>query len=337
MQELRKADFWDSAKNNSVQCQLCHRNCVIAEGKQGFCGVRKNIAGELYSLAYGRTLTRAIDPIEKKPFFHFKPGTQCLSISTFGCNFACLHCQNSGQSQTRAEEAIMGTPKSTPEQIVQEAIGMDAQGISYTYNEPTIFAEYALDTMKIAREKDLYNCWVSNGYMTRECVEAIAPYLDAINIDLKGNKKFYKEVCGNIDIKFVKENIHAFHEKKVHVEVTYLVVPGFNDNEKYFKEAAEFVAGIDKKIPLHFSRFFPAHKMGHLPATDVQKLFTAKQIALKAGVEFVYLGNLGDDESTRCPKCNSILIKRIGFSAQPIGLDEKGNCAKCGFETGIIP
>jgi len=333
---LHRAMFFSKQRGKKVLCNLCHRNCVIEQEKRGYCGVRKNVNGELYSLVYGRTLTTQIDPIEKKPFFHFKPGSQCLSISTFGCNFSCLHCQNFAQSQMRIEKQILAVPITSPEMIVEKALEAGVEGISYTYNEPAIFAEYALDIMRLAKQKGLSNTWVSNGYMTKECIDAIVPFLDAINIDFKGTEKFYKEVCGNAELKFVKENIKAFFEKKTHLEITYLIIPGQNDKERDFRVASEFLAAISPKIPLHFSRFFPTYKMEHLPATGIEKMELAEKTAKESGLKFVFLGNLKAEENTVCPECGSLLVKRMFFSAEKKGLDEKGNCANCGFETGII-
>ena len=336
MPELREASFYKKLKEGLVQCSLCNRRCAVKAGEFGKCGVRKNIDGKLYSLVYGKTITNSVDPIEKKPLFHFKPGTQCLGVSTYGCNFFCLHCQNWHISQQRSEQEIQAVPFTSPEEIVQQTLDAGVEGIAYTYTEPTIFAEYALDTMKLARKKKLYNVWVSNGYMTRECIDAIAPCLDAINIDLKGNSRFYEEVCGQVKIDLIKENIRSFHQKKIHQEITSLIVSGYNDKEEDFRGIAEFIASIDEAIPLHFTRFSPLYKMSHLPPTDVEKLHKAKQIAEKVGLQYVYSGNVLEEDSTHCPECNALLIKRFGFSAEPIGLDEKGKCKKCGFKTEIV-
>jgi len=335
--DLHEAMLYRKLKGNSVKCGLCMRSCTIAEGNVGMCGVRKNIKRKLFSLVYGRTLTMEIDPIEKKPLFHFRPGSHCLGISTYGCNFSCLHCQNASISQQRSEEAIAAVPFISPEEIVENALASGIEGIAYTYTEPTIFAEYALDIMKLARKKGLYNVWVSNGYMSKECIDAIAPFLDAINIDLKGNERFYREVCGNASMRFVKENIALFHKKKIHQEITTLVIPGYNDNEADFKEVSEFIASIDREMPLHFTAFWPQYKLEHLPPTDSGKLRQAKEIALKAGVKFVYIGNIAGEENTLCPKCGATLVKRFGFAAQPIGLGKNGKCKKCGAKSGIIP
>ncbi|MBN2067684.1 MAG: AmmeMemoRadiSam system radical SAM enzyme [Candidatus Diapherotrites archaeon] len=336
MPEMHEALFYNRLKGKIVQCCLCRRQCAIDDGETGKCGVRKNVEGKLYSLVYGRTLTMSIDPIEKKPLFHFKPGSQCMGVSTYGCNFFCLHCQNWQISQQRSEQAIAAVPFTSPKEIVEQALGAGVEGIAYTYTEPTVFAEYALDTMKLARKKGLYNVWVSNGYMSKECIDAVAPFLDAINVDLKGNALFYRDVCGSVKIEFIKENIAYLHKKKIRMEITNLIVLGYNDKERDFREVAEFIAGLSPLVPVHFTRFWPMHKMPHLPPTDAGKLYRAREIALEKGLKYVYTGNLGQEESTKCPKCNSTLIKRSGFSAKPLGLENAGKCKKCHFKTGIM-
>ncbi|MFH1224550.1 MAG: AmmeMemoRadiSam system radical SAM enzyme [Candidatus Diapherotrites archaeon] len=339
-QGLLEARFFEKQKNKSVACRACNRNCKIAEGAAGFCRVRKNVGGTLRSLVYGKTLTLTIDPIEKKPLFNFRPATQCVGVSTFGCNFACLHCQNWHISQDWTAEALGGVPFTSPEEIVARTLGNGVEGIAYTYNEPTVFAEYALDTMKIARESGLYNVWVSNGYMSREVADAIAPFLDAINIDLKGDARFYREVCGAAEIKHVRENIKLFHKNKVHVEVTNLIVPGYNDKDAQLREVADFVFSVSPEMPLHLSAFCPQWKLDYVPATPAATIARAKEIAEKAGLKYVYVGNLqADINTTRCKKCGSALIRRQGYFTDMVGLKEggKGNkCAKCGVENNII-
>jgi len=332
---VKEVRFYKKLDNGKVQCFACRRFCTISEGAAGKCGVRKNIDGKLFSLVYGKTLSMAVDPIEKKPLFHFKPGSYCLGISTYGCNFFCAHCQNADISQQRSEEAIAKIPDVSPKEIVERTLEQSADGIAYTYTEPTVFVEYALDTMKLARKKKLYNVWVSNGYFSKEVVEEIAPFLDAINIDLKGDETFYREICGNVKMKFVQENIKLLHGKGVHVEVTNLVVPGFNDKEESFQEIVGFVKSVSSEMPLHFSRFYPMHKMKHLPPTDESKLHHAQEIARSSGLKYVYLGNIGEEENTSCPLCGELLVKRIGYAAELCGLDEKGKCKKCGAEAGI--
>lgn len=335
MPELKEAMLYSKLAGKKVKCNLCRWNCTILENGKGVCGVRTNVEGKLYSLVYGRTLTLSTDPVEKKPLFHFRPGSRCLGVSTYGCNFRCLHCQNFGISQEREEEAILKVPFTSPEKIVESALDAGVEGIAYTYTEPTIFAEYALDTMKLARKKGLYNVWVSNGYMARDCIDAISPFLDAINVDLKGNARFYKEVCGGIGIEGVKDTISYLYKKKVHLEITNLIVPGYNDKEEDFREVAEFVSSLSPLVPLHFSRFWPQYRVLDLPPTDLKKMHSAKELAFKAGLKFVYLGNVAEEESTDCPKCGALLIKRFGFLAEAVGLDRKGNCRKCGFVAKI--
>ena len=333
--KFQEAKFW-KAIDGKIQCKLCNRYCIIEEGKSGNCKVRKNISGKLVSLVYGKAVSLAIDPIEKKPFFHFKPGTNCLSFGTYGCNFHCKQCQNYEISQDFTEQAIKALPYTSPEQIVQSCLDQNLPGLAYTYTEPTIFAEYALDTMKLAKEKSLYNVWVSNGYTTKSALDEIIPYLDAINIDLKGNDKFYKDVCGNIKRERVLENIKYLHEKKVHVEVTNLIVPGFNDSEKDFQEISEFILSVDEEMPLHFSAFYPCYKLDYLPRTDPAKISQAKEIAEKAGVKHVYAGNLKGEENSYCKKCKNLLVKRTSFySTEVVGL-EGNKCSKCGEENNFI-
>ncbi len=331
-----KEAFFYSKEKGKVRCSACNRRCSIPESAAGYCRVRKNVGGKLYSLVYGKTLTLSVDPIEKKPLFHFKPGTMCNGVSTYGCNFSCRFCQNHHISQDFTEEMIASVPETTPEEIVEDTLDKEVEGIAYTYVEPTIFAEYALDTMKIAKEKSLYNVWVSNGYMSRELAEALLPCLDAINIDLKGNAAFYKKMCGNADIGRVKDNIRFFHEKGVHVEVTNLVVPGYNDSRSDFQGVAEFIASLSEEMPLHFSRFFPHYKMLDVQPTPLETLAAALEEGKKAGLKYVYAGNTPREHSTYCPKCGKLLVERSGFSAIVSGLDEQGKCVFCGFDTKIV-
>ncbi|MCX6802095.1 MAG: AmmeMemoRadiSam system radical SAM enzyme [Candidatus Diapherotrites archaeon] len=332
---MKEAQFY-SKKGTQANCFLCGRRCSIAEGKTGFCRVRKNLDGKLYSLVYGKALTLSVDPIEKKPFYNFMPGSFCTSISTYGCNFSCKFCQNHGISQDFTEGMIGAVPDIEPEVLVERSLKENVEGISYTYVEPTIFAEYALDTMKIARKKGLYNVWVSNGYMSKEAIGKIAKNLDAINIDLKGDNEFYKKMCGNADMDFVMDSIRLFHKKGVHVEVTNLIVPGFNDLEKQIEEIVEFIASVDKRMPLHFSRFFPHYKMPDSPVTPAKAMEQAYRIAKEKGLSYVYLGNFDQGQNTVCPSCGKLLIERHGYSILVSGLDEKGKCVFCGARTGII-
>lgn len=294
---MKECYLYKKLSGKKVQCQTCNHRCTIADGKRGICGVRENRKGKLYLLVYGKAIAVNIDPIEKKPFYHFLPGTYSFSIATVGCNFHCPWCQNWNISQA-AKDPKLGHKLEIlgedwpPEKIVRQALKTDCKSIAYTYTEPTIFLEYALDTMKLAYKRGLKNCWVSNGYFTKQTLVKIAPFLDAINIDLKGfSEKNYQKYSG-AKLAPVLENIKAVHNKKIHLEITTMIIPTVNDSEKELKKAAQFIASIDKKIPWHISRFFPAYKMVDLSPTPSETLQKAKQIGEKAGLKNVYLGNL---------------------------------------------
>jgi pyruvate formate lyase activating enzyme len=274
---------------NKVQCNACNHRCVISDGKRGICRVRENKNGKLYSLVYGRIIAEHIDPIEKKPLYHFLPGTFSLSFATNGCNFQCLHCQNADISQS---QKILGADK-TPEQIVQDALNSKCPSISYTYNEPTVFVEFALDCMKLARKKGLKNIWVSNGYMTKETLDLVESYLDAINVDLKAfTEEFYKDICG-ARLKPVLENLIDINKRGIHLEITTLIIPGKNDSEKELKSITEFIKNeLGPDIPWHVSRFFPQYKMSDVPSTPVEKIYQAVEIGKNAGLKYVYPGNV---------------------------------------------
>jgi len=331
---MKEARFYE-LKDGKAECYLCNRVCSIPEDSVGYCRVRKNTDGKLQSLVYGRSLTLTVDPIEKKPLFNFMPGTNCNSVSTYGCNFRCEFCQNHYISQEFTENAISELEEVSPEEIIENTASKVADGIAYTYTEPTIFAEYALDSMKLAHKEGLYNVWVSNGYMTKEAAAEIAKDLDAINIDLKGNAEFYKEMCGNVEIERVLESIRFFYEKGVHVEVTNLIVPGFNDSLAGLGQIVDFIASIDKTIPLHFSRFFPHYKMQKTAPTPIDAMNKAKELAVKAGLKFVYLGNVSGGQDSFCPDCGRVLVERKGYSTVILGL-KNGKCAFCGAKTGFV-
>jgi len=327
-----QAEFFRKLGGEKVQCNACNHYCVLENNEFGKCLVRQNRNGALESLAFGKPAAMHLDPIEKKPLFHYKPGSKCLSFGTLGCNFKCDFCQNSEMSQEFSEKDIENSTFVKPEAIVELALAEKAQGIAYTYNEPTVFAEYALETMKPSHKKGLYNAWVSNGFMTDAVLEAIAPFLDAINIDLKGPSEFYKKLCGG-KREVVEKNIEWICRRKVHLELTYLIVPGFNDKKQDFRQAAEFILSLSEKIPLHFSAFYPQYKMQHIPATEKAKVLEAQKIAQDAGLKYVYAGNLGIEENSYCPSCKSLLVERKGHNARLVGFDGK-KCAKCGLDLG---
>lgn len=281
-----------------VTCQTCHHRCRIAPFKRGICGVRENQKGKLCLLVYGRVISESIDPIEKKPLFHFLPGTKSLSIATVGCNFRCLWCQNFDISQCAKQHLDRNEITNNlgiemePEEIITHAKNNHCPSISYTYTEPTIFLEFALDVMKLAKKAKLKNIWVSNGYMTEETLNLIAPYLDAINIDLKGfDEEKYQKYSG-AKLAPVLENIRQIYKRKIHLEVTTLIVPEVNDDEKQLKSIANFLAKISKDIPWHISRFFPTYKMTDTPPTPIETLKMAEEIGKTAGLKHIHLGNI---------------------------------------------
>ena len=292
---MKEALFYKQEKNKLVQCLACEHKCVIQNGGVGVCNVRKNKGGKLYSLVYGKLIAQNIDPIEKKPLYHFLPGTLTYSIATVGCNFKCAHCQNADIAQFSEhileEEWISGS-KTNPEDVVYLAIENNCESIAYTYTEPTIFVEFALDVMKLAKQAKLKNIWVSNGYFSLETFRAIQPYLDAINIDLKFFSDLtYKQVCG-ARLDPVLRNIKLCHENKVHIEVTTLIIPGLNDSNGELQQIANFLADIDLSLVWHVSAFHPANKMKDVSPTSISTLNRAKKIGLATGLKNVYIGNV---------------------------------------------
>ena len=327
---MMEAMFYEKSAGGKVDCRLCARYCKgISDGNTGFCGVRKNVKGKFYSLVYGKACSMAMDPIEKKPLFHFAPGTSCLSIATVGCNFRCLHCQNWEISQPKE---ITGEDME-PEKVVETAKAQGAKGIAYTYTEPTVFYEYAYDTMKLASKAGLYNVWVSNGYTAPEAIKHASKYLDAVNVDVKGNDEFYKKVCMTPGLQPVHDALLAYKKHGVFLELTTLVIPGYNDNEKEILKMVKWVRdnlGVD--VPLHFSAFYPQHKMTDAPATPVKTLEMCYDIARKEGMNWVYLGNVRTErESTFCRKCGQVVIERSGYNTIYHG----DKCAKCGTSVPV--
>lgn len=316
---MKKAMLWEKAENNKVQCKLCAHSCLIQPESRGVCRVRVNQNGTLYTLAYGKAIAANVDPIEKKPLYHFLPGTRAFSIATAGCNFRCDFCQNWRISQFFKDSARGKTFPGRdlpPKQIVQKALENDCVSIAYTYTEPTIFFEYAYDTAKIAQEHGLKNIFVTNGYQTPQTIEKMTGLIDAANIDLKSFRSdYYRKVCG-ATLQPVLDSIEQMHKKGIWVEVTTLVVPEQNDSEEELTDIAQFIAGVDKNIPWHISRFHPAAKMANSHPTPITTLERAADIGKEAGLKFVYLGNIpGHDlENTTCPNCGELIISRRGYS-----------------------
>jgi len=326
----REALLYEKLDDGKVQCCLCDHRCQIAPGRRGICAVRENRDGTLYSLVYGKIIAKHIDPIEKKPLFHFHPGSTSYSIATVGCNFRCLHCQNSEISQYPKEYPGIPGDETTPEQVVREAEMAGCRSISYTYTEPTIFFEFAYDCARLAREKGIKNVFVSNGYTTPEATRLIAPYLDGNNIDLKGDDAFYKKICGARQ-QPVLETIRLMKELGVWVELTTLIIPSYNDSEEFLKEVAGFIKSVDDAMPWHVTQFYPTYKLLDQPRTPVKTLRRAREIGLQTGLKYVYEGNIPGEggENTYCPSCGELLIERFGFTLGAIKM-RNSQCVKCG-------
>ena len=330
--DMKEAMFYKTLSENDVRCSLCNHGCKIRDGKRGICGVRENREGTLYSLVYGKIVAEHVDPIEKKPLFNFMPGSKAFSIGTVGCNFHCKHCQNDDISQYPHEHGgeIIGSDR-TPEEIVATAKAAGCETIAYTYTEPTIFYEFAYDTAILAQKEKIKNVFVSNGYMSVESVLKIAPYLDAINIDLKAfTDKFYKEICG-ARLHPVLQTIRLMKELDVWVEVTTLIIPGLNDGEQELREIARFVKSVGPEIPWHVSQFYPAYKLQDLPPTPTASLRRAREIGIEEGLHYTYEGNVPGEngENTYCYACGTLLIERYGLTPIRNRLQD-GTCPECG-------
>lgn len=328
---MKEALFYEKRDHLEVHCFLCNHHCRIKPGKSGKCGVRRNDGGLLHSLVYGKVIALHVDPIEKKPLFHFLPGTRSYSIATVGCNFQCVFCQNADISQSPRLEGIIRGTDVLPATVVEQAIQTRSSSISYTYTEPTIFMEYALDVAKEARRAGIRNVFVSNGFMTREVLEAVAPFLDAANVDLKAfTEDFYKNQCA-ARLKPVLKTLQAMKELGIWLEVTTLVIPGLNDDPGELRRLADFIVSLGPETPWHVSRFHPAYRLTDRPATPVETLQRARKIGLEAGLWYVYTGNIPGDEGehTFCHRCQSLLLERFGFSTRRRGL-KNGLCTQCG-------
>lgn len=327
-----EAYLYEPLKKKKVKCNLCNHRCIIKDGKRGICGVRENRDGILESLVYGKLIASHIDPIEKKPLFHFMPGSLSYSIATAGCNFKCLFCQNADISQMPSDHNGMITGDLyTPEDVVNAALKGNCKSIAYTYTEPTVFFEFAFDTAKLAHAKGIKNVFVTNGYMTSEAVHMISPYLDAANVDLKAfNASFYKEVV-KARLEPVKKTLKLMKSLGIFVEVTTLLIPGLNDDKKELEKLALFlVKSLGPGTPWHVSAFYPTYRLTDRPPTPVESLVTARKVGIKAGLKYVYIGNVPseDGENTFCYKCGKLLIDRLGFSIIKNVL-ENGRCPYC--------
>jgi pyruvate formate lyase activating enzyme len=326
---MKEAMFYEKLECGKVRCFLCMHHCNIADGKRGICGVRENRGGTLFSLVYGKMVSMNIDPIEKKPLYHFLPGSRSFSIATVGCNFKCLHCQNYDISQYPKRADDIPGEVITPEEVVTAAEKTGCESISYTYTEPTIFFEFAFDCARLAHQRGIKNVFVSNGYTSPEATKAIAPFLDANNIDLKGDDAFYKKVCG-ARLQPVLDTIKLMKSLGVWVEVTTLIIESYNDSDESLGGIAGFIKSVDTSIPWHVTKFYPTYKLLEAPDTSVGTLKRAREIGIKKDLKYVYQGNVpGEgDENTYCPHCGELLIERLGFQLKRSRI-ENGQCHKC--------
>jgi pyruvate formate lyase activating enzyme len=331
---MKRALFWDVLKDNKVQCKLCPRFCVIENENVGKCKVRKNINGKLYSLVYGRLCSLNVDPIEKKPLFMFSPGSKCLSIATVGCNLDCKFCQNWEISHFWEISSEIIGEEFNPKDIIAL---LKEPGVAYTYTEPTIMYEFAYETMKLVKKNKKYNVWVSNGYTNPEPIKKMAKFLDAANIDYKGDENFYKNVC-DARLEPIQESLKLYKKLGIWIEITNLVIPGYNDSKDVILEMVKWIReNLGKETPLHFSAYYPAYKM-NAPPTEIKTLEMAAEIA-ENYLDYVYIGNVRHEkENTFCPNCKELLIKRFGFFVEKINLERKNKsfyCPNCGHKIPI--
>lgn len=337
---IRKSKYQINVNEKITQCLICERKCKIPEGKSGFCQTRLNKEGIIYTIVYGCVPALSYNPIEKKPLFHFYPGSIAITIGTYGCNFSCFWCQNHHISHPNVSilDSIKTEPKFiSPEELIKLAVKNNCQGTSISFNEPTLLFEYSLDTFKLAKKAGLYNTYVSNGYMTEEVLrDLIDAGLDAINIDIKGNSEMVKNYCG-ADIEKVWRNAKLAKDLGVHVEITTLLIQNLNTDLIIIESIAKrILSELGKTTPFHLTRFFPQYKsneFGYEEATPEDLLYNSYNAAKNVGLEFVYLGNLNntDFENTTCPNCSKIVIKRVVYGVKELNLDSNGNCKFCGY------
>lgn len=330
---MKEALLYTRESKDSVTCELCRHGCLIKNGHRGICGVRENHDGQLFTLVYGKLVAAHVDPIEKKPLFHFLPGSLIYSVATAGCNFSCKFCQNAdiAQMPKTGNKNIEGRFVS-PEDVIFGAIESGCRSIAFTYTEPTVFFEYALDTAKLAHEKRLKTVFVSNGYMSEKAADTIAPYLDAANIDLKSfSDDFYRNYCG-ARLEPVKESLKYLKAKGIFLEVTTLIIPGLNDGKEELNALARFILeDLGPETPWHISRFHPTYRLTDRGPTPVETLNTARQIGLDKGLVHVYTGNVPGHpgENTICRSCGKILLERRGYMIIKNNLSS-GCCSNCG-------
>lgn len=327
--------LYNKLNNNIVQCNICNHRCIIPENHKGLCSLRENINGKLYFNNYGILSSLNVDPIEKKPLYHFLPSSLAYSIGGFSCNMSCLACQNYMISQESYDKNM--AIEISPEDIVKNAINHNCKSIAYTYNEPTVSLEYIHDIANIASENNIKNVFISNGYMSPEALDYILPYIDAFNIDLKFiEDSLYKKVC-NASVYDVLENLKTINKSDSHLEITNLLIDNLNDYREDIKKLVNFIVNeLSTDIPLHFSRFFPYFKMMDINPTKESRMLEGYNIAKDMGLKYVYLGNISSNQNTYCPECGEILIRRNGYFTSDLNKIINGKCSNCNCRLNFI-
>jgi pyruvate formate lyase activating enzyme len=339
---LKLSKFQNSISENISQCQTCEHQCKIAKGNRGICKTRKNIEGKIFTTVYGKIASISFNPIEKKPFFHFHPGTTAITVGTYGCNFDCFWCQNYDISKADPDTFDTKEYYISPEQLIELATKRGCEGTSISFNEPTLLFEYSLEVFKLAKVEGLYNTYVTNGYMTENVLKSLAESgLDALNIDIKGDKEFVKKYC-KVDIEKVWRNAKLAKELGMHVEITTLIIPGLNSDPSTFEEmASRIYEELGKETPWHITKSYPAYKStehGVTINTPIVMLETAYEIGKAIGLDYVYVGNVPGHqyENTYCPNCGSLAIERFIFDTKKIHITKDGKCTKCKYDLSII-
>ena len=333
---VRESPLYKRLDGDAVRCEVCERRCIIQPGQVGFCRTRMNIGGKLHTLVYGDVSSLSVNLVEKKPFFHFWPGSHALTIGTWSCNFTCPWCQNYEISKVSPEP--LRANYVSPERLVRIARHEGCQGTSISFNEPTMLFEYALDVFPLAREEGMYNTFVSNGYMTLEALRMLKDAgMDAIKFDVKGDEGTVRRYCG-ADVNIVWRNVGEARRLGMHVEVVTLVIPGVNNDEGCLREIAKrHLKKAGPESPLHFTRFYPTYKMTDRPRTPIETLEKAHSIAIEEGIKYVYVGDVPGHrlENTYCPNCGELLIGRLGFSITRYNLTPDKRCPRCGLEIPV--
>ncbi|MDR2967443.1 MAG: AmmeMemoRadiSam system radical SAM enzyme [Methanobacteriaceae archaeon] len=320
--------LYDKLDEKKVQCKICNHYCLINENKYGFCLTQKNEGGTLYNCNFGLISSSNVDPIEKKPFYHFMPGSKTYSLGGFECNMRCLNCQNYIISQSYGEK--IGATEILPDVAIKNAIHKDCKSIAWTYNEPTVYLEYVLETSILSHKENLKNIYVSNGYMSDEALNLLLPHIDAFTIDLKSmDNNFYKKIC-QATLNPILNNLKKIYKNNKHLEISNLLIDGFNDSDKLIKDLVGFIATeLGEEVPLHFSRFFPYYKMGDISPTNIETLKIAKEIAIGGGLQYVYLGNVESGRNSYCPQCGELLIERNGYNISDKNKIKDNKCVNC--------